>query len=268
MNIIVYIIIIILINQVVLYANNILNLESYYKEMIKIDDNLMQKISYSLSKFKIEDEYFLSFNGGKDILASYILLKYYLYCKDYKYDYTNKSSYIKFTNSNYIPKKHKITFLYFTRKTSFEQEIQYVKKLTEKENVQLLMTESDYISGMKFFISFLHINTLIMGTRADDLNNKTYINTISKSLLSESTYPYPYFIRFFPVFNFIYKDIWKLILSSNMEYLCLYDKGFSSIGYINNTLVNPNLIKNGTILPAWVLDDENSERHSRIIHKG
>ena len=119
-----------------------------------------------------------------------------------------------------------------------------------------------------------------MGTRISDNNNlDENIKKISKNLIENSTKPFPQFIRFYPVYNFNYSEIWKIILISKFDYLNLYDKGFSSIGKKTNTNINKNLINkfynnnennnninnkyNKYYYPAWFLIDEKSEREFR-----
>ena len=45
-------------------------LNKFKEEMKKITPELFQKIVYSCSKIKEENIYYVSFNGGKDSLAS------------------------------------------------------------------------------------------------------------------------------------------------------------------------------------------------------
>lgn len=255
---------------------NLSYLEKIYKSKTEITSSLMEKISYSISKIPPLPSYYISFNGGKDCLAGYILLKYYFYCLEKGIPYTKKSSLLSFSyssslNSDYYTPPGKIFFLYFMRGSSFKEEIEYVKKFAKNERIDLFITELPYIKGIKFFINYFQFDTVIMGTRKNDLKYETQeeIKKISEELVAESSGNYPKFLRFFPVFNFDYNEIWKVILITNFEYLNLYDKGYSSIGYTNDTSINKNLISNGNknftekFIPAWALDNDFNEREFR-----
>ena len=78
-------------------------LNKFKEEMKKITPELFQKIVYSCSKIKEENIYYVSFNGGKDSLAAYLILKYYLYCIENDINYSHFESLNKFKeNQNFL----------------------------------------------------------------------------------------------------------------------------------------------------------------------
>ena len=249
--------------------SEILNLDSlnkYKEEMKKITPELFQKIIYSCSKIEDQKIYYVSFNGGKDCLAAYLILKYYLYCKENNLNYSDIESLNKFANNKnkFFSYLNKVVFLYFINDKHFESEEDYVIKFAKKEQIKIYYCYSSYEEGLNYLLNRFSINKIIMGTRNDDLKNTEHSNLIVDTLIEKSTKPFPEFDRFYLVFNFTYNEIWRLILFLNSDYLDLYDKGYSSIGDRFNTKINQYLfINNREIFPAWCLLNNDSERAFR-----
>lgn len=214
-----------------------------------------------------ESKLYVSFNGGKDCLAAYILLKYFFYCKLNKLKTEEISSFELFINSKTQLKisDFNIIFIYFVNDKNYTEEEDYVIDFAKNEGVQIFYIYSDYVTGLKFLIKNFGLKLVIMGTRKDDLiKYKSPYKGVEETLLHHSTSPYPDFIRFYPIFKFDFDDIWRLILLSKTKYLELYDRGYSSIGNRFNTCVNENLKIDGDfILPAWCLDEFDTERNFR-----
>ena len=214
--------------------SEILNLDSlnkYKEEMKKITPELFQKIIYSCSKIQEQNIYYVSFNGGKDCLAAYLILKYYLYCKENNLNYSDIESLNKFANNKnkFFSYLNKVVFLYFINDKHFESEEDYVIKFAKKEQIKIYYCYSSYEEGLNYLLNRFSINKIIMGTRNDDLKNTEHSNLIVDTLIEKSTKPFPEFDRFYLVFNFTYNEIWRLILFLNSDYLDIYDKSYSSI---------------------------------------
>jgi 3'-phosphoadenosine 5'-phosphosulfate sulfotransferase (PAPS reductase)/FAD synthetase len=234
-----------------------------------ITDDFIEKIIHSLkvltevSATILRDEkIYISFNGGKDCLCAYIILKYYFYCLQNNINYTEKASYIKFINNQkgYKITEKRVFLIYFINENNFDIEEDYVIRFAKNEGLQVIYLYSDYITGMNELISRFKLDVIVMGTRKDDI--KLFSN--ENELLFPSTAPYPEFMRFMPVFNWSYEDVWMLILSTKTEYLELYKMGYSSIGRKNNTRQNQTLLfSEGLILPAWCLEENIDERNFR-----
>ncbi len=254
------------------------NIPDIFFLKIKLSLDCLHEALMNNSNFDTKN-IFLSFNGGKDCLAAYIILKYYLFCKEKNIQYSNKNSFdifIQQKNEALINSK-KIKFVYFLNKKNFESEEDYVVNFSKKENVEIFYIHGDYILGLNFLIQNFSLKFILMGTRLNDMKQNN--NNLNKEdLIHESTAPYPHFFRFYPVYKFEYEDIWRLILISNFDYLGLYDIGFSSIGNKLNTKINRNLIYKETgnvknddvsydeqelLLPAWCLKSGESERSFR-----
>ena len=243
---------------------NLEYLNKFKEEMKKITPELFQKIVYSCSKIKEENIYYVSFNGGKDSLAAYLILKYYLYCIENDINYSHFESLNKFKENQNKIVLNKVVFLYFVSDKHFESEEDYVINFAKKEKIKIFYCYSSYVNGLNYLLKKFDIHTIIMGTRNNDIKNTEIINEISKTLIQKSTKPFPEFDRFYLVFNFSYNEIWRLILFLNSDYLDLYDKGYSSIGDRYNTKINQYLfINNREIFPAWCLLNNDSERAFR-----
>ena len=234
--------------------------------MKQMTEPLLSLISKSISLIEKKSHYYLSFNGGKDCLAAYIILKYYLYCEYTHKDYTQLQTYNDFINNHTsFTCENKVTFLYFIGEKYFECEQDYVISFAKRENIKIIYCYSSYVKGLNFIIKKYNIDYIIMGTRKSDIKTAEEAEIISNTLLHESTKPFPHFMRYYPVFLLSYSDIWMLILSADFPYLNLYDKGYSSIGHKDNTKVNINLYNKNenTYYPAWYLQNEESERKFR-----
>ena len=71
-------------------------------------------------------------------------------------------------------------------------------------------------------------------------------------------------MRVNPILDWTYSEIWYFIRMLQLPYCVLYDQGYTSIDHKLNTVKNKHLIdQNGKELPAWMLEDQMSERHSR-----
>ena len=243
---------------------NLEYLNKFKEEMKKINHKLFKKIVYSCSKIKEENIYYVSFNGGKDSLAAYLILKYYLYCIENDINYSHFESLNKFKENQNKIVLNKVVFLYFVSDKHFESEEDYVINFAKKEKIKIFYCYSSYVNGLNYLLKKFDIHTIIMGTRNDDIKNTLNSNIISNSLIESSTKPFPNFNRLYLVFNFSYNEIWRLILFLNSDYLDLYDKGYSSIGDRYNTKINQYLfINNREIFPAWCLLNNDSERAFR-----
>jgi 3'-phosphoadenosine 5'-phosphosulfate sulfotransferase (PAPS reductase)/FAD synthetase len=261
--------------------------EKYKKFYREINTNFFIKIKNAcvcIEEFFQEkmnnktNHFFISFNGGKDCLAALILFKYFFYCKTLSIDYTLESSFNLFLRKENDFKfnscsLYKFYFIYFVSEKAFDEELAYVRQISIKENVETFYLNSDFVSGLKFLIKNFDLDSVVMGTRRDDMlgSTKEKINKLmEEKLIHPSSQPYPSFTRFYPIFNFTFEDIWRIILITNYPYLDLYDKGYSSIGKKHNTFVNPNLKYENDegvfYLPAWCLSDSITERSFRSLN--
>jgi exonuclease III len=107
------------------------NIENFYDDLINVNDDFYEKIVFSLNLIPNLNYYYVSFNGGKDCLAVYILIKYKIFCVELNLDYKNKENFKKFSNEKFYTKK--IILLYFVNDNNFEEEENYVVNFIKKE---------------------------------------------------------------------------------------------------------------------------------------
>lgn len=75
---------------------------------------------------------------------------------------------------------------------------------------------------------------------------------------------WPDFLRVHPILHWSYHDIWNFLKKYHLPYCKLYDEGYTSLGDLESTQPNPNLVlPDGRYSPAWMLKDEKLERESR-----
>ena len=122
----------------------------------------------------------------------------------------------------------------------------------------------DQLTLMK--TKYPHIKAVIMGTRSTDphgANMKPFHPTDNG---------WPELMRINPILNFTYNDVWELLRGLSLPYCSLYDKGYTSLGSIENTHLNPALRytdANGVVhyKPAYELalgeDNQSLERAGR-----
>lgn len=248
-------------NELTSTLNKLQTVDDEFMEKIKFPLNIIDEL-FSNGTFSWDKKIFLSFNGGKDCLAAYLVMKYFFFCKERSLDYKSKANFKQFCEVNEKRTKinlNPVTFVYFLDQRNFPIEEDYVIDFARSEGVEIVYLCSNFIFGLNYMIKYLNMQTIIMGTRKQDLPSG-----VGSYLLHPSTPPYPTFLRFYPCFFFEYSDIWKLILTTKTQYMKLYDMGYSSIGKMGKTFPNANLVKeDGTTLPAWCLSNSATEREYR-----
>eukprot|EP00960_Hanusia_phi_P062070 765034-Hanusia_phi.AAC.2 len=98
-----------------------------------------------------------------------------------------------------------------------------------------IANEKDFISGISKIQRQVPLRCIIMGTRRTDPG------CAKLSALTASTGNYPPFLRFNPILEWSYRDVWDFIISCELPYCSLYDEGFTSLGTVNDTIRNPAL---------------------------
>ena len=75
-------------------------------------------------------------------------------------------------------------------------------------------------------------------------------------------------MRIFPILDWSYNEVWLFLRQFDLMYCRLYDEGYSSLGEQDNTVKNPYLKVNVNgdekYMPAYLLENEEYERESRV----
>jgi len=106
------------------------------------------------------------------------------------------------------------------------------------------------------------ISAVLMGTRRSDPNSAALRD------FSPTDSDWPPCMRVNPILDWTYSDVWTFIRRLSLPYCVLYDRGYTSLGSIENTHPNPQLKlvdEKGiaSYRPAYELSDQDSERAGR-----
>ncbi|EGD79783.1 hypothetical protein PTSG_10768 [Salpingoeca rosetta] len=179
----------------------------------------------------------LSFNGGKD---STLLL--HLVMEAFPDDYRN------------------ITFVYFRQEHEFPQVEDFIDMCDRRYGLSLQHLGSSYGTALEGLLSQTSIKAIFMGTRRGDPKADTL------ETFAPSDPGWPTFMRVHPVLDWTYAQVWEYL--RDKPYCSLYDKGYTSIGNMLNTVPNPRLrLDDGSFLPAYMLEDGGLERCGREAKK-
>ena len=74
-------------------------------------------------------------------------------------------------------------------------------------------------------------------------------------------------MRVFPILDWDYQTVWKLLRKFGLTYCVLYDQGYTSLGEKHNSVPNPELKLEDGYRPAYELQDGADERLSRVVNK-
>jgi len=120
-----------------------------------------------------------------------------------------------------------------------------------------IQNEKDFISGLERIQRQIPLRCIIMGTRRTDPG------CANLSSLTASSGNYPPFLRFNPILDWSYRDVWDFLRGCNLPYCKLYDEGYTSLGTIHDTIRNPALLVNAD--QRRVSEKEKEEQASRDI---
>jgi FAD synthetase len=134
---------------------------------------------------------------------------------------------------------------------------EYIKKITKLYSLNIL----------KFFDMKESINKLKEDHKVELVilgNRRTDPNCSSLNIYTKTDSNYPSIMRYFPLLDWSYKDVWDYIDLHKLSVCPLYERGYTSIGNIKNTFPNYYLFQDDKFLHARELKDGNLEREGRI----
>ena len=200
-------------------------------------------IEDSLSRYDM-DKICIGFNGGKDCTALLHLVH----------------AVIKHRYSTQVPN---LKALYIRRGKPFPEVELFIKKCCNLYRLDIITVTGrikDALVELKS--SHPNIEAVLMGTRHSDPHSSQL------NFFSPTDPGWPELMRINPILDWTYTDLWKFIRSSSLPYCSLYDRGYTSLGSMENTHPNPALQEideKGIISykPAYELLDQLSERNGR-----
>ncbi|KAL3843234.1 hypothetical protein ACJMK2_021178 [Sinanodonta woodiana] len=203
----------------------------------------VQVIEECLERYSL-DEICVGFNGGKDCT---VLLHLFHAAKMRKFPTcTQKTKCLYIKSRSPFPEVEK--FIQITRDNYKLDMLNFSGRI--KESLGELQKQHP------------EIKSVIMGTRVTD----PYSAHLEAFSMTDSDWPQ--FMRVNPLLDWSYNDVWKFLRSLCLPYCSLYDRGYTSLGCMNNTHPNPSLQyidERGVVCykPAYELELESQERDGR-----
>ncbi|KAK9846826.1 hypothetical protein WJX84_007716 [Apatococcus fuscideae] len=150
-----------------------------------------------------------------------------------------------------------LTFM-FERTDDFKEIIEFGQLSDRLYDLKMNKLQGDFKPGLATFISEHSIRAILIGTRSSDPNAK------GQDKFCPSSKGWPPFMRVNAVLDWEYEDVWAFLRAVGVQYCPLYDKGYTSLGAIHNTLQNSALLRpDGTYAPAHELSHGELERVGR-----
>lgn len=200
-------------------------------------------IEQSLERYRLE-EICIGFNGGKDCTA--ILHLFHAVIRRKYPDYTDK-----------------LRALYIRSKLPFPEVEKFIQISRDRYNLHMLNFNGRIRDCLGELHSLHpHIKAVVMGTRKTD----PYSSHLEGFSMTDPDWPQ--LMRVNPMLNWSYSDVWFFLRSLYIPYCSLYDRGYTSLGSMNNTHPNPvlqYLDDRGVVCyrPAYQLQDDQKERDGR-----
>lgn len=162
--------------------------------------------------------------------------------------------------------------IFFRSEQEYAEVIEFVQETTRRLGLASVTYECGWLDGLRVEM----LNTLrsasvpagvgvslafVLGTRRGDPNCRDP-QAFEPSSLSISDRAR--FMRVNPIVSWGYNDVWRFLRHYELQYCCLYDRGFTSIGRQDDTFPNPALWRpDGSYAPAYTLADPLLERAGR-----
>lgn len=187
----------------------------------------------------------LAFNGGKDCTVLLHLVVAAMYHK-------MKGEEIR-----------RIQSVYVTCRNPFPEIDQFVDLCAKRYYLDSVSIPGPMRQALQQFLDVVKVRpeAILVGIRRNDpyAENLTHFNPTDEG--------WPSFMRVHPIIDWTYQNIWDFLLVLGIPYCELYDRGYTSLGGMDNTTPNPelrNTESSSGYSPAYFLKDEHHERCGRM----